>query len=121
MPCRRWPELRENRLRIDWGLANETAREIWNRRLTYLGTFIQGILYKITPTLQNLTRKEKEDWEEATGRATFAKQLITDANPGMLDMMTESTYPEQRGRHPAFGETVLQAARKLDDFEGEGE
>ncbi len=31
----------------------------------------------------------------------------------MLDTMTESTYPGQRGRHPGFGEEILEVARGL--------
>ena len=89
------------------------AHGIRNEQLTHRRDRASSI--KSRPRYETLPGGE-EDWQEAVGRATFAKQLITDANPGMLDMMTESTYPEQRGRHPAFGEAVLQAARKLDDL-----
>ena len=74
----------------------------------------QGSLYNVNSTLENLTKKEKETWTEATGRAGFAKMLITDQS-GMLDMMTEQTYPGQTGNHPEFGEEILELARKLDE------
>lgn len=43
----------------------------------------------------------------------MAKQLILDTKPGMLDMMTESTDPEQKGKHPAFEVEILALAREL--------
>ena len=43
----------------------------------------------------------------------FAGMLITDKSPGMLDQMTESTYPGQAGQHPEFGEEILEIARTL--------
>lgn len=39
--------------------------------------------------------------------------LMLDQVPGMLDQMTESTYPSQAGQHPAFGEDVPALARQL--------
>ncbi|KAL1604755.1 hypothetical protein SLS60_004295 [Paraconiothyrium brasiliense] len=50
-------------------------------------------------------------------------ELPQDSQKGMLDEMTESQYPEQKGKHPAFGEEILQLARdmlKLKDAVGEG-
>ncbi|MCJ1459407.1 hypothetical protein MMC28_009785 [Mycoblastus sanguinarius] len=73
-----------------------------------------GSLYNVNPTLQKLSKQEKEAWEEAKGRATYAKMLMTDAMPGMLDQMTASTYPGQSGQHPALGEDILEVARRLD-------
>ena len=67
----------------------------------------------INPSLQNLTSGEKDIWKEAEERATYAKMLITDQMPGMLDMMTEQTYPGQMGQHPEFGEDILEVARHL--------
>lgn len=43
----------------------------------------------------------------------MASDLLLDSNKGMLEMMTESTYPGQRGSHPATGEEVLDLARQL--------
>ena len=40
--------------------------------------------------------------------------LMTDQMPGMLDLMTEQTYPGQKGKHPEFGEDVLEVARQLE-------
>ncbi|KAL9003364.1 MAG: hypothetical protein Q9188_003758 [Gyalolechia gomerana] len=74
-----------------------------------------GFMYNVNPTLQNLSKKEKETWQDAVGRASFAKMLILDTQPGMLDMMTETTYPDQSGKHPEFGEEILELARHLDD------
>jgi hypothetical protein len=67
----------------------------------------------VPPTLTHLSPAQKETWEDAKGRAGFAKSLICDEVPGMLDTMTESTYPGQRGRHPGFGEEILEVARGL--------
>ena len=76
---------------------------------------VQGYLYNIPPSLQNLAEKQKETWEEATGRAAFSKALITDQMPGMLDQLMESTYPGQNaGTPPDFGEEILEIARRLD-------
>ncbi|KAL8818171.1 MAG: hypothetical protein Q9223_003135 [Gallowayella weberi] len=64
---------------------------------------------------QGLSKQEKEQWEDATGRITFAKNLILDEMPGMLNMMTEKTDPGQKGKHPDFGEEILELAKHLDD------
>lgn len=69
--------------------------------------------YAVNPSLQRLTKAEKEAWNDARGRAAFAKLLITDQVPGTLDRMTEATYPGQAGQHPDFGEEVLVVARSL--------
>ena len=77
---------------------------------------VQGYLYNVPPSLENLARKEKETWDEATGRAAFSKALITDQMPGMLDQMMERTYPGQNaGRSHEFGEEILEIARRLDE------
>jgi hypothetical protein len=57
--------------------------------------------------------KDQKAWQEVKGRILFAKQLILDTKPGMLDKMTEATYPEQKGEHPEFGEEILELARQL--------
>lgn len=72
-------------------------------------------MYNVNPTLQNLSKKEKETWEDAVGRATFAKMLIHDNKHGALNMITEAAYPDQSGQHPEFGEEILELARHLDD------
>ena len=73
------------------------------------------MFYALNPTLQGLTKQEEEKWQDAIGRTTFTKMLILDTRPGMLNMMTETTYPDQRGAHPDFGEEILELARHLDD------
>ena len=73
------------------------------------------MFYDVNPTLRSLSKQEKEKWEDAKGRTTFTKSLILDTTPGMLNMMTEATYPEQKGGHPDFGEEILELARHLDD------
>lgn len=60
-----------------------------------------------------MKKADKETWEDAVGRSAMARELILDTNPGMLDMMTEGTYPEQKGKHPAMGEDILDVARTL--------
>ena len=68
------------------------------------------------PSLENLSKKEKETWDEATGRASFSEALITDQMPGMLDQMMERTYPRQEGgKSVEFGEDILEIARKRVD------
>ncbi|KAI4239758.1 MAG: hypothetical protein LQ349_000131 [Xanthoria aureola] len=74
-----------------------------------------SMFYDVNPTLQNLSKQEKEKWEDAVGRTMFTKMLILDTGPGMLDMMTETTYPEQKGAHPDFEEEILELARHLSD------
>ncbi|KAL8804958.1 MAG: hypothetical protein Q9182_002268 [Xanthomendoza sp. 2 TL-2023] len=74
-----------------------------------------SMFYRVNPSLQGLSKQEKELWEDATGRTTFAKQLILDEMPGMLDMMTEKTDPGQKGAHPGFGDEILELAKHLDD------
>ena len=39
--------------------------------------------------------------------------LITNQMKGALDMMTESTYPGQKGNHPDFGEEILKLAGEM--------
>ena len=60
-----------------------------------------------------MNRRQREAWDDCKGRAKMSKQLILDTNPGMLNMMMQSTYPNQSGEPPAFGEEVLAAAREL--------
>ncbi|KAL8646096.1 MAG: hypothetical protein Q9226_007020 [Calogaya cf. arnoldii] len=74
-----------------------------------------SMFYNVNPTLQGLSKQEKEKWEDAVGRTTFTKVLILDTRPGMLDLMTETTYPDQKGAHSDFGEEILELARHLDD------
>jgi hypothetical protein len=69
------------------------------------------MLYTETdPQLKNGARGKFAD---VLARNVMAKQLILDTKPGTLDRMTESTYPEQKGRHPQFGEEILALAREL--------
>lgn len=60
-----------------------------------------------------MPKKEKESWTDVTGRAKFPGQLLLDTQPGMVDQMTEMTYPDQQGKHPEFGEEILALAREL--------
>jgi len=50
---------------------------------------------------------------DVLGRNATAKQLILDTKPGALNKMMEGMYPEQKGRHPQFGEEILALAREL--------
>lgn len=83
------------------------------------------MLYRVPPTLTDLDEDEKDNWNDVRGRAVYAGMLITDQMKGALNMMTESTYPGQKGQHPAFGEEVLKLAGELcgggDDDDGEEE
>lgn len=72
-------------------------------------------MYSVNPTLKNLGRGEKEAWDDAIGRTVMAQGLILDTTKGALDRMTESTYPDQMGRHPEFGEEILELAKHLTD------
>lgn len=79
------------------------------------------MLYNIDPTLSDLSEKENQDWNDVRERAVYAGMLITDKMKSALDMMTESTYPGQKGQHPGFGEEILKLAGELcgDDEEEE--
>ncbi|KAF2501324.1 hypothetical protein BU16DRAFT_555819 [Lophium mytilinum] len=74
-----------------------------------------GMYYNVDPQLAHHKPGEPlpEDYSDVIGRCVMAQQLILDTKPGMLDMMTESVYPEQKGRHPKFGEEILGLARGL--------
>ncbi|KAL9580030.1 MAG: hypothetical protein Q9212_004735 [Teloschistes hypoglaucus] len=72
-------------------------------------------MYSVNPTLKNLGRVEKEAWDDAIGRTVMAQGLILDTSKGTLDKMTESNYPDQKGRHPEFGEEILELAKHLTD------
>ena len=74
---------------------------------------IKGYLYTVDPSLENLSRKEKEVWNDARGRAMYASILILDTNPGSLNQMTEMTYPGQTGKHPDFGDEIMEIAQRL--------
>ena len=56
---------------------------------------------------------------DARGRAIFAGVLILDNSKGMLDQITERTYPEQTRQHPESGEEILAIARTLQSELGE--
>lgn len=71
------------------------------------------MLYNIDPTLSDLSEKENQDWNDVRERAVYAGMLITDKMKSALDMMTESTYPGQKGQHPGFGEEILKLAGEL--------
>lgn len=71
------------------------------------------MLYRVPPTLTDLSKDEKDNWNDVRGRAVYAGMLITDQMKGALDMMTESTYPGQKGQHPAFGEEILKLAGEI--------
>lgn len=71
------------------------------------------MLYKVDPTLEDLSEEENESWNDVRGRSVYAGMLITDQMKGALDMMTESTYPGQKGQHPEFGEEILKLAREI--------
>ena len=71
------------------------------------------MLYRVNPTLEGLSEKEEENWNDVRGRAIYSGMLITDQMKGALDTMTESTYPGQKGQHPEFGEEILKLAGEL--------
>lgn len=56
-----------------------------------------GYVYMVDPSLEGLGRQEKKKWDEAKGRAVYSSQLIRDEMKGMLNMMTEQTYPGAEG------------------------
>ena len=60
-----------------------------------------------------MSKEQRETWNDCIGRSVLSQQLILDTKPGMLDAMTESTYPNQAGGAPAFGEEILALAREL--------
>ena len=78
------------------------------------------MLYNVDPTLEDVSEEEGDGWNDVRGRAVYAGMLITDRMKGALDMMTESTYPGQKGQHPEFGEEILKLAGEMCGSEGEG-
>ncbi|KAF2841952.1 hypothetical protein M501DRAFT_1054704 [Patellaria atrata CBS 101060] len=56
---------------------------------------------------------DPEKFNDCIGRTVMAQQLILDTKPGMLDMMTESTYSEQKSRHLAFGGEIVRLVEEL--------
>lgn len=83
------------------------------------------MLYNVDPELENMSEEEEEKWNDVSGRAVYAGMLITNQMEGALDMMTEATYPGQKGKHPEFGEEILKLAGEIcggvGDGDGEGE
>ena len=71
------------------------------------------MLYNVDPTLSDLSEEENEKWNDVRGRAIYGGMLITNQMKGALDMMTESTYPGQKGKHPDFGEEILKLAGEM--------
>lgn len=49
--------------------------------------------------------------QDVVSRTITAANLMLDAK--MLDGMMEAQYPEQRGKHPEFGEEILKLAREM--------
>lgn len=74
---------------------------------------LQGYVYKVDPSLKDLSASETEMWEDATGRTFFTKMLIMDTNKGALDQMVESSYGKQAAQPPKFGEEIMEMARSL--------
>lgn len=64
-------------------------------------------------SLEDLTDAENERYFDIMGRTFLIKQLLLDTRPGLLETMTESTYPDQKGNHPELGNEILDAARAL--------
>ncbi|KAL8693921.1 MAG: hypothetical protein Q9218_001335 [Villophora microphyllina] len=93
------PAKSKNRVYFQWDFVGRTL----------------GYMYMANPTLKNLKGAEKEAWNDAIGRTVMTQQLILDTKKGALDMMTELTYPDQKGRHPEFGEEILEMAKHLTD------
>jgi hypothetical protein len=71
------------------------------------------MLYNIDPKLPRRTNREREAWSDIISRNVMGGNLLLDTKPGMLDVMVESTYPNQSGPRPVIGEEILEAARKL--------
>ena len=71
------------------------------------------MLYNVDPTLSELSGEENEKSNDVSGRAVYAGMLITNRLEGALDIMTESTYPGQKGQHPEFGEDILKLAGEM--------
>ena len=80
---------------------------------TVLNYILQSQLYNVDPTRENPSARDEEAWSDVVGRSQMIKMLILDTNKGALDKMMESTYPDQGGRHPDFGEEILEIARSL--------
>lgn len=72
-----------------------------------------GMLFRMDP---ELPRGIDAMMEDVIVRTTTACNLILDSQKGMLDDMTESQYPEQKGKHPSFGEEILTLAREMSKF-----
>ena len=72
-----------------------------------------GNLYEVLSNLQFANPNQREKWDDVHSRSALAAQLILDTMPGMLNTMTEKTYPGQAGQHPEFGEGIMESARKL--------
>jgi hypothetical protein len=68
-------------------------------------------LYRIPPGAP--LNGGNEQWTDVIGRSVMAGKLLLDTDPGMLDMMVESTYPGQPGDRPVIGEDIKALARKL--------
>ncbi len=79
------------------------------------------MLYNVDPTLEDVSEEEGDAWNDVRGRAVYAGMLITDRMKGVLNMMTESTYPGQKGQHPEFGEEILKLAGEMCGSESESE
>lgn len=77
------------------------------------GGFLQSYVYKVEPSLKDLSASDQNMWDDTIGRTFFTGVLIRDERKGMLDGMVESTYGEQAGQHPEFGEEIMEIARSL--------
>lgn len=73
------------------------------------------MLHQLPPAMaaSEYNAQEKEIWMDVVQRTAMSKSLLTDSKPGMLDMMIESTNPEERGNHPEIGEEILALASAL--------
>lgn len=51
--------------------------------------------------------------QDIVGKAAYLCHLILDTTPGALNRMMEQLYPDQKGKHPAFGDDVVELCKKI--------
>jgi hypothetical protein len=51
--------------------------------------------------------------QDCIGKSAYLSHLIMDTTPGALNRMMEQLYPDQKGKHPDFGDDVVELARKV--------
>ena len=115
------PANNKNKVYFMWDFVGRTLVSVFHALCQGLPLMsLLHNLYLVPSDLQDMGERDNERMKDCIGRAMMSAIMITDTESGRLEMMTEMTYPDQRGKHPNFSDEVMEAAKgMLKEKEGE--